>query len=119
MVDRANEKVNCEEVERAVMVHPAFTDVAVFGMPCPTRGERICLYAVAPDGVALPNVAELGAFLRGAGLAIFIWPYWIDALPLTKDALPLTKVDKLDEARLSADIAGKVHSEAAAEPVAP
>jgi non-ribosomal peptide synthetase component E (peptide arylation enzyme) len=104
VVDRANEKVNCEEVERAVMAHPAFTDVAVVGMPCPTHGERICLFAVAPEGTDLPSVEELGAFLKEAGLAIFKWPERIERI----DALPLTKVGKLDKAPLRKTIAEMV-----------
>lgn len=114
VVDRANEKVNCEEVERAVMAHPAFTDVAVVGMPCPTHGERICLFAVAREGAALPNVKELGAFLKDAGLAIFKWPERIERI----DALPLTKVGKLDKAPLRKLIAEMVHREAAGETMA-
>ncbi|MDI5983627.1 AMP-binding protein [Halomonas sp. M4R5S39] len=96
VVDRAGEKVNCEEVERAVMAHPAFTDVAVVGMPSPTHGERICLYAVVEPGVTPPSVEELGAFLKQVGLAIFKWPERIELI----DALPLTKVGKLDKAIL-------------------
>ena len=114
VVDRANEKVNCEEVERAVMAHPAFTDVAVVGMPCPTHGERICLFAVAPEGTTLPSVKELGAFLKDAGLAIFKWPERIERI----DALPLTKVGKLDKAPLRTLIADMVHREAAGETMA-
>lgn len=114
VVDRANEKVNCEEVERAVMGHPAFTDVAVVGMPCPTHGERICLFAVAPRGTDLPSVKELGAFLKKAGLAIFKWPERIERI----DALPLTKVGKLDKAPLRTAIAEMVQREAAAEKTA-
>lgn len=114
VVDRANEKVNCEEVERAVMGHPAFTDVAVVGMPCPTHGERICLFAVAPTGTDLPSVKELGAFLKKAGLAIFKWPERIERI----DALPLSKVGKLDKAPLRTAIAEMVQREAAAEKTA-
>jgi len=101
VVDRAGEKVNCEEVERAVMAHPAFSDVAVVGMPSPTHGEKICLFAVAGAGQTLPDVASLGAFLKGRGLAVFKWPERIEPI----DALPLTKVGKLDKAALRRRIA--------------
>ncbi|AUH65261.1 AMP-binding protein [Paracoccus zhejiangensis] len=107
VVDRAGEKVNCEEVERAVMAHPAFTDVAVVGMPSPTHGERICLYAVAAPNSALPDVRELGAFLKQAGLAVFKWPERIEPI----DALPLTKVGKLDKAVLRQRIAETLKAE--------
>lgn len=107
VVDRAGEKVNCEEVERAVIKHPAFTDVAIVGMPCPTHGERICLYASAPSDMQLPTVEELGAFLSQQGLAIFKWPERIERI----EKLPLTKVGKLDKGVLRLDIAEKLKSE--------
>lgn len=110
VVDRAGEKVNCEEVERAVMAHPAFSDAAVVGMPSPTHGERICLYGVARPGATLPDVKELGAFLKDAGLAIFKWPERIEPI----DALPLTKVGKLDKAALRQRIAETLKAEDAA-----
>lgn len=111
VVDRAGEKVNCEEVERAVMAHPAFTDVAVVGMPSPTHGERICLYAVAGKNGPLPEVEELGAFLKDAGLAVFKWPERIEPI----DALPLTKVGKLDKVALRKMIAETIAAEEAAQ----
>ncbi|MBM2294488.1 AMP-binding protein [Sulfitobacter pseudonitzschiae] len=111
VVDRAGEKVNCEEVERAVMAHPAFTDVAVVGMPSPTHGERICLYGVADKGTDLPDVKELGAFLKKSGLAVFKWPERIEPI----DALPLTKVGKLDKVALRKRIAETLASEDAAQ----
>lgn len=110
VVDRAGEKVNCEEVERAVMAHPAFTDVAVVGMPSPTHGERICLYAVAGANATLPDVKELGAFLKESGLAVFKWPERIERI----DALPLTKVGKLDKAALRRLITETIKNEEAA-----
>lgn len=111
VVDRAGEKVNCEEVERAVMAHPAFTDVAVVGMPSPTHGERICLYAVPGKSGELPDVKELGAFLKEAGLAVFKWPERIEPI----DALPLTKVGKLDKVALRKMIAERIASEDGAQ----
>ena len=110
VVDRAGEKVNCEEVERAVMAHPAFSDVALVGMPCPTHGERLCLFAVPAPDRELPSVAELGEFLKGAGLAIFKWPERIEPV----DALPLTKVGKLDKAPLRTSIAETLRREVGA-----
>ncbi|MCE8018741.1 AMP-binding protein [Halomonas sp. MCCC 1A11036] len=108
VVDRAGEKVNCEEVERAVMAHPAFIDVAVVGMPSPTHGERICLYAVVEPSTTPPSVKELGAFLKEAGLAIFKWPERIEII----DALPLTKVGKLNKAILRQRIEATLEGEA-------
>lgn len=110
VIDRAGEKVNCEEVERAVLAHHAFTDVAVVGMPSPTHGERICLFAVLGPGVAAPSVKELGAFLKEAGLAVYKWPERIEVI----EALPLTKVGKLNKAPLRRQIADALQAEAEA-----
>ena len=111
VVSRADEKVNCEEVERVVMDHPAFTDVAVVGMPSPTHGEKVCLFAVAAPGQTVPDVAALGAFLKTKGLAIYKWPERIELI----DALPLTKVGKLDKVALRERIARTLEAEAKAE----
>ena len=114
VVDRAGEKVNCEEVERVVAFHPAFADVAVVGMPSPTHGEKVCLFVVPSPGADLPDVAALGEFLKQAGLAIYKWPERIEPIA----ALPLTKVGKLDKAALRALIAAKLNDEAARSAVA-
>lgn len=111
VVNRADEKVNCEEVERAVMDHPAFLDVAVVGMPSPTHGEKVCLFAVQAPGQALPDVAALGAFLKERGLAIYKWPERIEPIA----ALPLTKVGKLDKPALRSRIAALLAAEGMAE----
>ncbi len=114
VIDRAGEKVNCEEVERAVLAHPAFTDVAVVGMPSPTHGERICLFAVLAPGATAPGVKDLGGFLKDAGLAVFKWPERIEVI----ETLPLTKVGKLDKAPLRQQIADLLGAEAAASQAA-
>ena len=68
----------------------------------------ICLFVVPRSGTDLPDVAELGDFLKAAGLAIFKWPERIEPI----DALPLTKVGKLDKAALRTRIAKTLASEA-------
>ncbi len=110
VVDRADEKINCEEVERVVILHLAFTDVAIVGMPSPTHGEKVCLYGVLAEGQTAPDVKDLGAFLKDKGLAIFKWPERIEII----DALPLTKVGKLDKVALRQRIAETLAAEAKA-----
>lgn len=115
VVDRAGEKVNCEEVERVLMGHPAFADVAVVGMPSETHGEKVCLFAVAAGRGKLPDVRELGVFLKEKGLAIYKWPERIEPI----DQLPLTKVGKLDKVALRARITETLKAEADAERLEP
>ena len=104
IIDRGHEKVNCEEIENAVSTHPAVAGCAVVGMPDPVLGERICAYIVAREQHALPTVASLAERLQQIGLAKFKWPERVEGI----DALPLTKVGKLDTAVLRDDIRSKL-----------
>jgi len=107
VVDRGAEKINCEEVETAVSTHPAIAGCAVVGMPDPVLGERICAYVEVRGAANPPSVAEMQAHLTGIGLAKFKWPERIEVI----DALPLTKVGKLDKAVLRTKIAETLEHE--------
>lgn len=102
VVNRAHEKISCEELEQALAAHPAIADCAIVAMPDAVMGERACAWLVPAGGAVLPDVAQLGEFLRQRGLARYKWPERIESI----DALPLTKVGKLDKARLRQDIVG-------------
>jgi non-ribosomal peptide synthetase component E (peptide arylation enzyme) len=104
VVSRGHEKVNCEELESAVVTHPAVADCAVVGMPDEKLGERICAYVVVKPGETAPDVAGLAAHLQRFGLAKFKWPERIEVV----EGLALTKVGKLDKGAMRADIARKV-----------
>lgn len=108
VVDRAGEKVNCEEVERLVNRHPSVQASAVVGMPDKVYGERICAFVQLREGATAPGVAELGKFLAELGVAKFKWPERIEALA----ELPLTKVGKLNKTALKDLIASKLAAEA-------
>jgi len=110
VVDRAGEKVNCEEVELLVSRHPAIVATAVVGMPDKVYGERICAFVTLRDGAQAPTTAELGAFLEQAGLAKFKWPERIEVL----GELPLTKAGKLSKPALKEIIIEKLAAEKAA-----
>ena len=107
VVDRAGEKVNCEEVELQVNRHPAISATAVVGMPDKVYGERICAFITLRDGAAVPSTAELGRFLEAAGMAKFKWPERIEVLP----EFPLTNASKLNKAALRTLIANKLKTE--------
>ncbi|HSV44565.1 MAG TPA: AMP-binding protein [Ramlibacter sp.] len=110
VVDRAGEKVNCEEVELLVTRHPAIAATGVVGMPDKVYGERICAFVTLREGASAPTPADLGAFLAQAGLARFKWPERIEVLP----ELPLTKSGKLSKPALKELIVQKLAAEAAA-----
>ncbi len=108
IVNRGFEKINCEEVESLVASHPAVSDCAMVGMPDPVLGERSCVYIVPKAGTVAPTVTELGDFMRQAGVAKFKWPERVETI----DALPLTKVGKLDKGAMRKLIADKIANEA-------
>lgn len=107
LVNRGFEKINCEEVESVVATHPVVSDCAVVGMPDPVLGERSCIFIVLKSEQQAPSVASLGAFLEQAGMAKFKWPERIETI----EALPVTKVGKLDKAMLRARIAKQLQNE--------
>ena len=104
VVDRGSEKVNCEEVENAVSTHPGVSGCAVVGMPDPVLGERICAYIVVRTRERIPSVEQLAEHMQRLGFAKFKWPERIEVV----DALPLTRVGKLDKSALREDIRRKL-----------
>jgi 2,3-dihydroxybenzoate-AMP ligase len=107
LVDRGGEKINCEEVERVAILHPAIGAIAIVGMPDRTYGERACAFVLLVPGAKPISVSELGAFLRDQGLAKFKWPERIEIV----DELPLTASGKLSKPKLKEIIAERVREE--------
>jgi non-ribosomal peptide synthetase component E (peptide arylation enzyme) len=108
-INRGGEKYGTEEVENLVREHPAVADVAVVAMPDPVFFERGCAFIVAKTGRTVPTVKELGDFLTAKGLAKFKLPERIEAI----DAFPVTRVGKLDKARLRAMVTERLKQEEA------
>jgi non-ribosomal peptide synthetase component E (peptide arylation enzyme) len=101
VVDRAGEKINCEEVEQAVMQHPSVAEAVVIGVPDPDYGERACAIIVPAPFKTAPTVEQLGTFLKDFGIAKFKWP---EHVRVVKE-LPVTKVGKLDRIALKNEFA--------------
>ncbi|WP_410669667.1 ATP-dependent acyl-CoA ligase [Amycolatopsis sp. cmx-4-68] len=83
MIRRSGENVSADEVERALLLHPAVRLAAVVAVPDELRGEEIKAYVVC-DGDR-PEPAELAAFCAEK-LAYFKVPrFWAFAgeLPMT------------------------------------
>ena len=106
-INRGGEKYGTEEVENLIREHPAVADVAVVAMPDPVFFERACAYIIAKGSHPLPGVKALGEFLASKGLAKFKLPERIEAI----DAFPVTRVGKLDKARLRAMISERLKQE--------
>jgi non-ribosomal peptide synthetase component E (peptide arylation enzyme) len=106
-INRGGEKYGTEEVEKLIREHPAVADVAVVAMPDKIFFEKGCAYIIPKRNMALPSVKDLGAFLTAKGLAKFKLPERIEAI----DAFPVTRVGKLDKARLRAIITERLRQE--------
>jgi 2,3-dihydroxybenzoate-AMP ligase len=95
-IDRGVEKISAEEIERAVIGHPAIREVAVIGMPDRTYGERVCAFVIPEAGARVPDTGSLGAYLKEYGLAKFKWPERIEVV----ENFPVTKVGKTSKGLL-------------------
>ncbi|GGV43523.1 class I adenylate-forming enzyme family protein [Streptomyces spectabilis] len=89
VIIRKGENISAKEVEDLLHGHPAVADVAVIGLPDPTRGERVC--AVVERAPHTPDLTLAGAtaHLRAAGLSAHKLPEQlelVDELP-RNDAL--------------------------------
>ena len=55
------------EIEEVLMKHPRVTDVCVFGVPDPTRGQNVVACLVAEEGVVLSAERREGVHLPLSG----------------------------------------------------
>ncbi|WP_410618449.1 ATP-dependent acyl-CoA ligase [Amycolatopsis sp. cmx-8-4] len=93
MIRRSGENVSADEVERALLLHPAVRVAAVIAVPDELRGEEIKAYVVC-DGER-PEPAALTAFCAEK-LAYFKVPrFWAFA-----DELPLTPSERVAKGEL-------------------
>lgn len=110
VVDRGGEKINCSEVENALILHPSVGTAACVAMPDPLYGERMCAFVVLRDGCAPITQADLGTFLAEHGLAKFKWPERVEIV----EDLPMTTSGKVSKPMMRELIAAKLKAEAAA-----
>ena len=72
-------------MEAALADHPAFSDVAVVGLPDPRWGETVCAVAVLRAGATAPTLEDIQAHTEGR-LARFKRPrrlQFIERIPRT------------------------------------
>ncbi|MEU6645214.1 AMP-binding protein [Saccharomonospora sp. NPDC046836] len=101
MIRRSGENVAADEVERALLLHPAVRTVAVLAVPDDLRGEEIKAYVVLGEGHEV-TAAELAEFCA-TKLAYFKVPrFWtfVDSLPMT----PSERVAKGELRKAAADL---------------
>ncbi|MEV6830275.1 ATP-dependent acyl-CoA ligase [Amycolatopsis sp. NPDC051102] len=93
MIRRSGENISADEVERALLLHPAVRLAAVVAVPDELRGEEVKAYVVC-DGDR-PDPAELAEFCAGK-LAYFKVPrFWAFA-----GALPMTASERVAKGEL-------------------
>ena len=86
IIIRKGENIAAKEVEDVLYEHPDVADIAVIGLPDPTRGERACAVVVLRDGVdaAALDLDVVRSHCRAAGLAVQKIPEQLEIV----DALP-------------------------------
>ena len=92
--------VSPQEVEDALLEHPAVANAGVVGISNVLHGENVRAYVALKQGVAQPSAAELIQFARGR--VGYKAPEEIVFL----DTLPLNATGKVDRAKLKALAAG-------------
>lgn len=103
MINRGGEKISAEEIENFAYQVEGIEMAAAIAMPDPKLGERLCLYvSVAPGKtVELDDVIRV---MNAAGVARFKLPEKF----IVVDAIPTTKVGKLDKKALREDVRARL-----------
>jgi len=68
VIVRKGENISAKEIEDLLYTHPKVIEVAVIGLPDPTRGELVCAVVQLADGVDRLDLVEVAAYCRDAGL---------------------------------------------------
>lgn len=68
IIIRSGENISPKEVEDVLFGHPDIAEVAIVAMPSARTGEKGCAFVI-PRGDAVVDLASIGRFLEGAGLA--------------------------------------------------
>jgi len=106
-IDRGMEKINAEELERAIIEHENVREVFCVGMPDREYGEKVCAYIIPVNRAQGPSLPLLGSFLQSQGVAKFKWPERIELV----ETFPSTKVGKTSKALLVQDVTNKLVQE--------
>lgn len=105
MINRGGEKISAEEVENLIYRLAGVAQVAAVAKPDPDLGERVCAVVVVEPGTDLTLES-----VRGALTAMQVARYKLPEDLLVMDALPLTKVGKIDKKRLRDVVRDKADS---------
>ncbi|WP_280309916.1 (2,3-dihydroxybenzoyl)adenylate synthase [Nocardia abscessus] len=106
MINRGGEKISAEEVENFAYQVEGVEMAAAVAMPDPKLGEKLCLYVTVADGheVTLDAIVRV---MSDAGVARFKMPERL----VVVDAMPTTKVGKIDKKAMREDIRARLAHE--------
>ncbi|MFD7610399.1 class I adenylate-forming enzyme family protein [Streptomyces sp. NPDC059828] len=94
VIIRKGENISAKEIEDLLHEHPGVGDTAVIGLPDPERGERVCAVIEQPEGATPLTLAEVTAYLRGAGLSVHKLPEQLEVVAALPRNETLRKVLK-------------------------
>lgn len=80
LIIRKGESISPMEIEEVLAHHSAVADVAVIGLPDDVRGERICAVLQLHSQVQIPDLDEIRAHCRAAGLSPNKFPEQIETI---------------------------------------
>ncbi len=103
MINRGGESISATEIERLIGSHPEVALVAVIPMPDPVFGEKVCAY-IQPKPQASLTFEKVIAYLRERKASVLQLPERVEFV----EAIPLTKVQKVDKRALREDIRKKL-----------
>jgi 2,3-dihydroxybenzoate-AMP ligase/mycobactin salicyl-AMP ligase len=106
VIQRGGETLVPGEMEDLIRKHPSVESASVIGMPDPKMGERACAYVVTRPGKSL-SFEEMIDFLKTQGAGVLLFPERLELV----EALPMTKVGKIDKKELRRDIEKKLKQE--------
>jgi len=106
MINRGGESISATDIENLMMTHPGIIAAAVVPMPDPELGERACAYVQLASGAEL-DLEKIISFLKDRGASILQLPERVEFV----DAMPCTKVEKIDKLALIKDIKMKMKIE--------
>ncbi|MEM9773048.1 MAG: AMP-binding protein [Chloroflexota bacterium] len=109
VIDRGGEKINCQEIERVLVNHPAILSAALVAMPDRAYGERACAFVTLKEDVESLELSGLTSFLDQEGLAKYKWP---ERLKIMHD-LPVTHLNKPDKMKMREMITEELKQEGA------
>lgn len=108
MINRGGEKISAEEVENFAYQLDGVDMAAAVAMPDPRLGERVCLYLTLTPGHRV-ELDDVVAAMDAAGVARYKRPERVEIV----EAMPTTKVGKIDKKDLRERIRDRLAHESA------